>query len=198
MSTMQVETFECIEVDETGVPEDMAEAAALAARLGLGGQLKLATEAKDGVVRAHPFLELTREQRAVYDLLCPTDVDAKEFSAGVIPVRALKLMEQHHQHFDELRILSATQDKDPVLIGLQGSRWSGARYLMARWGEELAPWPVLVERALAKWKEQLVRESIKAKAAMDATLQALKGPVSLSDMLGSNDRQIRLYSPWSS
>ncbi len=149
---MQVETFEATELDERMQPEDAAQCAALAEKLGLKGQERFAGAPDDGgAARRIPYREMTKEERVVYGLLLPARDTVENYARGPIPLRVLQVLE----HARSLGIYTAFKvwhdqaGPDPVLVGEISY---SAQHLLARWGESLEPFGQMRRRAVEKFK----------------------------------------------
>ena len=173
---MQVETYEIDEVKEESV-EMSQEAIELAESMGLEGQLKLVTEKKETQeLTRFPYRRMKREEEAVFKVLCPCSVPAKEYSAGPMPLRVLQIL-AHAQSLSTLTQVSVwyadAEEKDPVLVAIDGTEaYRDGPYILARWGEELDAWPQLVKKALIRWRERTraALEEIKVKVERDLAL----------------------------
>jgi len=174
---MVVETYECEETqDET--PEMSAEALRLVESLELEGQLELIASSTPG--ERIPYREMTKEETIVYQLLCPTTTHLEKYAKSPIPVRVLQVAAHAKETgmFDELVIWHANPaaDPDPVLVAHVGKGYSvKTRFILARWGDVLDEWPALVNKALARYREQLtarleeIQSKVVAQLARPAT-----------------------------
>jgi len=159
---MLVETFEYQETADLPV-EASAEAIQLIEQLGLTGQQELLTPSTDDKPqRRVPYPQATAEQIFVFRMLCPQEYAIKEYKRTPVPLRVLQIAAHASrlEFFEKLVIWDATSaaEKDPVLVGLvKNARWEWQRdiYLLARWGDELEAWPVLLKRALQKKRDQI-------------------------------------------
>jgi hypothetical protein len=146
---MKTETYECQDT-RSETAEQSAEALALIEQLGLNGQKQTATTE----VR-FPYRVMTDDEAFVYSQLCPEQTPVEEYSNGPIPLEVLKTIAYARSLKDDriayLEVWSASSKlvKDPVLIGRK-SRYQGAIYILARWGEELLPLEVLIPDAEVK------------------------------------------------
>lgn len=153
---MQVETYEVTETNpDTGLAEFAPETLALIEELGLQGQQELTrvreVEGGEQVTTVMPYREMTAEEDRVYGFLLPTKLALEKYNRGPIPLRVLQVaaLASREAWFDrlEVRCPASTQDKDPLLIGMIGSK----AYLLARWGDVLAPFEELRAVAREKW-----------------------------------------------
>jgi len=150
---MQVETYECQETAAEPI-EATEEAIGLIESLGLEGQRSLISPADDAPAKRCPYSEMSKEQRRVFEALCPTQVKVEEYSAGPIPLRALQVL-AHAQSlgmFDKIQVWDRESSTvvDPVLIGCVKDAtysWTAKWFLLARWGEHLDEWPAMVRAA---------------------------------------------------
>lgn len=148
---MIVETYELPEIAEQA-PEDAAECAKMAESLGLSGQ-KQYLAAPDAP--ACPYRLVTAEEAFVYGELCPKSVRIERYADGPIPLRIMQVIAHAKTlpvfAFLEVWCPATAAEKDPVLIGRSDAhdwhRAPNSSYLLARWGDELETFAVLMERA---------------------------------------------------
>jgi hypothetical protein len=156
---MQVETYEYHELAEE-TTEDVEQAKGLIDQLNLSGQKELLV--KDG---RQPYPQATAEQLFVFQTLCPVEEKLNSYSRTTIPLRVLQVAAHAKDLFEELLVWDvAGADKDPVLVGANKNGWSKTYFLLARWGEELEAWPILLKRALEK-KRASLKDHAKSMAA---------------------------------
>jgi hypothetical protein len=175
---MKVETFECSETAAEPI-EACEEAISLIETMGLAGQLDLVKpETLESRGSRCPYMEMTAEQFFVFVTVCPTRIDVKRYSRTPIPLRALQVLEHAKSLgiFNEFEVwdLENIADKDPVLVGVtwQPNRtWDRKYFALARWGEELESWPILVRKATDiardKYFATLRAVAAQAKAMLD-------------------------------
>lgn len=128
------------------------------------------------------FKKLTREEGAVYSVLCPSKnrVTADKILANPnIPERIKEIVEMTKERFRNFEIWDAEsyKVKDPILIGRQAQSGDNGKYdfydeqfLVARWGEELEAFPILFEKAKTLIKKQSKVALLRAKAEIDSRL----------------------------
>lgn len=177
---MEVETFECEETITEPI-EASAEAVSLITELGLEGQQSLLNpETQEGEVVRCPYRKIRRDESFVYKRLCPRSTRLEEFSDCPIPLRVLQIA-AHAKQFDVLKafwIWSAEgKVKDPVLIACteEATYQKGDTFILARWGDVLDSWPLLVEKAVELWRQKCRAKfaEIKGSVAKDeAVLEA--------------------------
>jgi hypothetical protein len=161
---MQVETYECTELCEE-TAEDTSLATDLIEQLGLSGQQSLLTNDK-----RLPYPQATQEQLFVFQTLCPVEQKLRDYGRTTIPLRVLQVAAHAKDLFDALYVWDvAGVDKDPVLVGAKGTTWQKTYYLLARWGEELEAWSVLLKRALEK-KRALLADHARSMAVKWKTI----------------------------
>lgn len=137
---MKIETYEQSELDADCQPECEAEAVALIEQLGLKGQKQLLKKKSDGETGRIPYRQLTIEEAYVYRTLLTKETCLREYGDAPIPLRVLQVAAHAKELFDEVQVLSAptaSDLKDPVLIGVAKRGHEKDLYLLARWGEEL-------------------------------------------------------------
>lgn len=169
---MLVETYEVTETNpETGLSEFEPEALALIEELGLEGQRGMlsrrTTEAGETVTTRCPYREMTAEEGRVYGMLLPSKMSLEEYNRGPVPLRILQVaaLAKREGWFDKLVVCcpESARDKDPLLLGVRTTRrtesWTqgmmmDTEFVLARWGEVLEPFEVLVEKARKQWVER--------------------------------------------
>lgn len=152
---MEVEVFEDREIMDGGqsVEETDREAIALVEKLGLGGQRNLMNP-QEGT--RCPFREMTQAETFAYGTLCPNRATLGDYQASSIPLRVLQtaLLVQELRTFKLIRVwYSGGVEKDPILVAHRDHEYQPA-FLLARWGEHLAPLPDLIRMAFAMWKQK--------------------------------------------
>ena len=141
---MLVETFEQTEMLENAEVEQTEEALRLITELGLEGQGNLLSPNKKERV---PYREMTVKESRVYRELFPTETELSKYDASFIPLRVLQVAAHATQlgYYQSICVwLENTRPTDPILVG----KISYDKYhVLARWGEALAPFEELYERA---------------------------------------------------
>ena len=153
---MQIETYECETVPSV---EFTDEAIALVEKIGATKQANFYQEGKSVV----PYRFMSPTEMAVYHIMLPHRDEIDKFEAGPIPLRVLQVAAHAKEVLEEgvLVVWHQGVGKDDPLLTLRvGSSYSGKYYLLARWGDVLEEFSVLMEHAA---KRQIV--SIKAKLA---------------------------------
>lgn len=151
---MKVETYEQEEVTgEMGNMAADAEAAELIEKLGLDGQRGLLVP--DTCTR-FPYRLMSPAEHKVFSLCFPERVKLEDFSAGIIPVRVLQVAafckdSPPSGKWAGLYVWhSGSAKEDPLLVG-HTEQWGGQFYLLARWGDALAPFEELTAKAKRIW-----------------------------------------------
>ena len=200
---MQVETFECHEVAEETI-EETEEAVKIINDLGIYGQKNLVYDSyQEGVNKKRvPYRQINADERFVYKMLCPKDYPLEEYNRSSIPLRVLQVLEHARGlcFFDNFVIWDRdeAQVKDPVLIGLGGSSntWDRKEYIIARWGDELETFSILLKRAINQKREQMIHA---AKSVVMRSEHIVREAESLSSeqliKLGQ-DLGPNIYIPW--
>jgi hypothetical protein len=137
---MQIEIYETQTTIEE-VEADDQERAALVTELGL-------TESQ--VERTIPFPELSQGQYRVYEQLFHAHALWGEYR-GYLPTRVLRTIKMYKDEFHRVEVWSDLEN-DPVLVGRTKQHGEAGCFLLARWGEALAPFAELRARALELWK----------------------------------------------
>lgn len=153
---VQVQTFEQTEVNAVGETEKLdAEAIELSERLGLTGQRSLVSTGE--VKTLCPYRVMTKEERVVYEMLCPEKQKVENYDKGPIPLRVLQVLAHAKELgiFTGFKVWHATIGDDPILVAYKEEHSSATWFLLARWGEVLEDFAVLGQRALAQWKPQV-------------------------------------------
>ena len=176
---MQVETFECQETAYEPL-EASEEALAIAEQLGLEGQKSLFTRREDCQQPSRcPYPEATLEQLQVFQLLCPERTELSRYARTPIPLRVLQVAAHAASigFFQRLEVWDRVSQEvsDPVLIGRTSRyEWDGKVHLLARWGETLDAWPLMVKAArciLHTKSLEVAREKMRKLSATLASLQ---------------------------
>lgn len=172
---MQVETYE---IEETVVgdgiikPEEVeAEAIGMIETLGLEGQKELLTPKTedDSTSERVPYPIMSDGENRVYGACFPVHDDVAKYSAGIIPIRVLQVVEHAKPMFEKIEVWhDKVINPDLVLVGVV----SYNKYrLLARWGEALVPFEELLQKAQKlleeKWKRILTRKVKDSQAMLD-------------------------------
>ena len=175
---MLVETFEQTEVtSDMGVEvENKEECVELAKELELEGQIGLLSGNKEKP-EICPYRKMKSEEVFVYEIICPESCNASEYNEGPIPLRVMQVLAHARslEIFKEIKIWYAPNAdiKDPVLVGqrMHNNGYTTERFILARWGDELAPMSELMPKALQKaratLKANLAEIYAKVKAKLD-------------------------------
>lgn len=164
---MQVETYECSETASEPL-EASEEAVSLIESLNLAGQLEMIRpDDKSGRETRSPYRRMTADEQFVYQLNCPIETPVEKYSASPIPLRVLQVLAHAKSIGMFKRFVVWDRESaavpDPVLIGYAPSgeyTWLDHRFILARWGEELETFSVLLKRAITTKREHL-RDSLK-------------------------------------
>lgn len=158
--SVAIETFECSETAHEPI-EAAEEAIALMEELGLAGQQELIRPKGDKPAARCPYREITKEEAFAYSVLCPTHVALERYKASPIPLRVLQVA-AHAKSLGLFKSLEvwdreSVEIKDPVLVAIAENKeryWERTTYILARWGEELETFSVLLKRAINAKREQ--------------------------------------------
>jgi hypothetical protein len=94
---------------------------------------------------------MTALEAAVYGTVYPQATGVERYSAGPIPLRVLQVIAHARTLFEKVVIWHPKEyDPDPVLVGINGEYSKEEVFLLARWGDALAPFEELQERARAR------------------------------------------------
>lgn len=151
---IQIETFEMEDAYHGEASQAVAdvESIALCEKLGLEGQLSIANT---GTQTRSPFKVMTKDEYAVYSIVCPEHTEVSLFRTEPIPLRVLQVLayaksDECPIKFDSLAIWSVKSAviKDPLLVGaVKTGAYEYSYYLLARWGEELEHFSELMKKA---------------------------------------------------
>jgi hypothetical protein len=193
---MQVESFECTETIEEQY-EQNEEANTLIEQLGLEGQKTLLCPSNDENPVRCPYPEATKEQRWVFEQICPNKIKLKDYKRTTIPLRVLQIA-AHANSLDIFKEIVVwdkedSQLKDPVLIGLGGdSTWNPTIYLLARWGDELESWNTLLNKAAEIWRAKAICKSKELLNKLNGKISELKA-MSNDDVIHGDRELPNLY-----
>jgi len=112
-------------------PEALKAWEDLSKQLGLKGQETLA-----GGKSPVPYQFMNAKMTRVFEVLCPAKLEITDYDKSPIPVELLQLvsMSDKENHFEKVEVWYDDQGPDPILVGYNGDD----RYLIGRWGAELA------------------------------------------------------------
>lgn len=166
---MQVEVYECETVEKA---EDCEQAQALAAQLGLHGPESF--YGQPGGVR--PYREMTAQEKFVYSTLLPEKTRLKDYDTGPVPLRVLQIAAHATElELGELYVWHQPGSRDPLLVAIEGPEYSPKKtFLLARWGDVLDEWGVLIEKARLFWLAKYRAEMEKARVEIDGWLAGLE------------------------
>lgn len=179
---MIIETYEVNEVTPEGVDTLDADAIAMIERLGLTGQKSLMSKGAEGATTVMPYQPMTAEEFAVYRLLFPARDDVAAYSAGPIPLRVLQVIAfaKSEGWFKTLEVWHKTTGSakdDPVLVGVaehDPRTWEDKRFLLARWGDALAPFSQLLAQAGAAAKAQIKAALSRVRSDVESAMAAVE------------------------
>ena len=156
-----VEIYDVRELDINLEYEPNGESLDIISEMNLTGQLQLVNKEGDRT----PYAQLTEDQLTVAVHLFPKFSLLQDYKHGPIPYRVLKEAKFAREHFEYLYILHDTpaEVKDPILVGSHSQFYTwreSARpdyqssFLIARWGDALEDWSVLLKKALRVKKDK--------------------------------------------
>lgn len=164
----QVETFECTETAAEPI-EASEEAIGIIETLGLEGQKELVATKPSGHAGRVPYREITDEEFAVYSILCPNQSPIERYDSAPIPLRVLQVAAHAKQCLPKSKLIVMDRESvtvhDPVLIAEvpdPAASWRSKRFILARWGDVLESFPVLLKRAAVVQREKLTALAAKA------------------------------------
>lgn len=131
--------------------------------LDLGGQKTIVKEEKSPI----PFLWMNRSLIEVFEVLCPSKSDIKNYNKMPIPLEILELvaLSKREEYFDFIEIWYDEKTPDPVCIGYKipeekksesewSQKWYAEKYLIGKWSDVKASFKELTERA----KQRFINE----------------------------------------
>ena len=200
---MKVETFECTETAAEPI-EASEEAVSLIESLGLEGQRSLVCPNEDaGRDTRCPYREMTTEEQFVYGLLCPKKFELAKYAASPIPLRVLQVASHANSlgFFDEVQVWDKENvlDLDPVLVGVKhkdGQSWNRVYYILARWGEELETFAVLMKRMVQRKRDQICGQLDQLKSQVDAEKSSILGLTDAKLISAGADSDIKIEKPY--
>lgn len=200
---MKVESFECDETRSEPI-EASQEAMSLIEELGLEGQKSLCNGSKDSLDAGRiPYRQMYAEELFVYRVLCPNRFALQDYDRSPIPLRVLQIASHAKSldFFDRIVVWdrASALEKDPVLVGETKDAkysWMTNNWILARWGEELETFSVLLGRAAVARREQLKTDLAKAKASIMAAEAALRESTDAQIVEWGHDASIKLIAPY--
>ncbi len=173
---MQVESFEVTEVNEYGA-EFEQEQIALIDQLGLDGQKKLISRPdEDSALSLCPYRKVTKEEHFVYTTLFPVIERLERYSSGPIPTRVLQIAAHAKTCVPGVLMVWRAENakEDPILTCHPEAYdfYSKDAYILARWGDCLAPFEELTQKAIKVASEKAISalNEIKLNIERDITL----------------------------
>lgn len=190
---MQVETFECQETASEPI-EATEEAIGIIDSLELEGQRKLIAPDKSsdesaGSEQRCPYRKIRKDEALVYGQLCPQKTALVDYDFSPIPLRVLQIA-AHAKGlgmFEKFEVWSAQgQIKDPVLVAYETDQWNAVPFILARWGEVLDEWAILVANAVAICKDTLRASLQKIQRQVQGDLAGVE-TLTLASLLRKDD-----------
>ena len=118
--------------------------------LGLTAQLELANPEKSPI----PFESMNTVSQRVYETLCPSRVNYKEYRKTAIPLEVLGLihLSVNEGYFEKIDIWYDDKTPDPIAVGLvKISSYQYDYFTIARWGDVLRPFEELKTLAIQRF-----------------------------------------------
>jgi len=182
---MEIQTYEIEEQvgEVAGTTQEIeAEAVAMIEELGLTGQSQLITQAEedideDGVGVRIPYPKMSPAEVAIYETLFPVKDPVHKYSATIIPIRVMQVIQHAKGLFKGLFIWhDKVMNPDPVLVGTRAKpegQYGDDYYLLARWGDALVGITELkktAEKALTEdWRRKIEKKKLEV-AQFEAAL----------------------------
>ena len=172
---MEIETYEIEELNMDSSPAEVeSEALKLIEQLDLEGQKTLVVPVNDAEddQRRIPYPQMTAQEVRVYSTLYPVHEPVSQYKAGIFPVRILQVIGHAKGLFQGIEVWhDRVMNPDPVLVG-KGEGFN-VFYLLARWGEALAPFDDLVSGAIEKLRKEWRQKAERKKRECEAFLVGL-------------------------
>jgi hypothetical protein len=155
-----------------------SEACELIEQLGLKGQKKLITPETETRCR---YAKMTKLEVTVYGTLFPQHTEITEYESQSIPLRVLQILAlcMQEKQFDKYVVWhQADPKKDPLLVGIKKTgQWSEDVYLIAQWGDALAPFEALTAKAELVIEAKVRAGLLKVQQSVAAALATVKQDV---------------------
>lgn len=151
---MKSEIFLQPELEEIVVdPEKKTEWEEKIMNLGLEGQLKLTKNSPKNA--ASPYTFMNEQMKLVFTTLCPTRAEVEKYDKSMIPIDVLSHVALCKQegYFKKMEIWYDNKSPDPILVGHITKEYSSPLHIIARWGDEIVPYELLVEKAIRRYTE---------------------------------------------
>jgi hypothetical protein len=145
---MEVEVY-TVESEVEVHPEACERAVELIESLGLEGQAQLIGKGEKSAKQRCRFRAWTDEEMRVYTMLLPRSDPANRYMGEAMPLRVLEAFAEAQALgiFEGFEVRHAETGKDPLLLAwMPTEQYRATRYLIARWGDVLDSFPVLLER----------------------------------------------------
>lgn len=129
-------------------------------KTGLVGQQHILGESKSPV----PFPPMTTEMLGVYGCICPNREKVENYSVSTIPLKVLSLiaLSKEQAYFHKIEVWYDVQKPDPIAVGYiknQNQFWGdGTAYIIARWGDELESFFELKQKAIKRYRDEVLSE----------------------------------------
>lgn len=124
---MTVQSYKNVELENVIFNvEDQDEWKQLAADLGLSKQMEFVESAKSPL----PYPVINQSMKNIFETLCPSKVDFKEYNKTPIPLEVLKELSfcVKENYFTEIKIWSDDKAPDPIAVGTT-TRFAASYYL---------------------------------------------------------------------
>lgn len=149
---MATEIFIEPELAELEQPEIAQQWFEIASELGLTNQLIHADRSEEK--KAPPYMHVDAKTGRIIMVLCPVQLEYKNYKASTIPLDVLKEIAKCEKNGWYSKICICYDDKspDPFVLGFthNENKWQRDIHLIARWGAELMPFELLEEKAIER------------------------------------------------
>lgn len=128
---------------------------------------------------ANPYMKLDPRTERVYQMLCPRRELYTDYGAGTLPLEVLQEIQRcrENEWFPKMEVWYDDKSPDPFLIGFESKKNEINKYLIARWGDELLPFELLVDKAINRYKETYKRALDRLIQDCEARKQNVEGDI---------------------
>lgn len=179
---MAVEIYLEPELQEMVANEEVtAEWKQLAEELGMEGQLKLIAPKSEGGTDKNPspYIHMNKKAERVFAVLCPEVVNYKKYDKSTIPREVLReiALAEKEQYFEKICIWYDDASPDPLVVGyIKDGSYNYIKHMIARFGDEILPFEVLENKAIARMKKRMTDKLKAALNGIDMTVDEYFNP----------------------
>lgn len=153
---MAIEIFIEPELQELEQNEKAQEWYDLCIELGLSKQLAHVDKSEE--MKAPPYMYVDPKTNAIIKTLCPVQVKYTDYKVSTIPLDVLREIAKAEKNgwYSKIHICYDDKSPDPFVIGFTKAEnsWNSDIHLIARWGDELLPFEMLEQKAIARLQQR--------------------------------------------